>query len=438
MEHNLEDLLRRAQKVLDLNWTGEYTRPAPRLYPHQWSWDSAFIAIGNIHHRQDRAEQELLSLFRGQWHNGMLPHIVFHNPHAPYFPGAEIWHCHVSPHAPRDLETSGIVQPPIHATAAWWIYLHAQDQTQAKSFLAEIFPKLKAWHDYLYRERDPHHEALVYIRHPWESGMDDSPLWDSVFHAPPLDLTKFSASHRLDIRIVDPKDRPTHRDYTHYLDLVHLFRSLDYDEEKIQKASPFLVQDALFNTLLSQSEQDLAQIATILGKDGRPFQDRSRATADAVNQKLWDAEHGLYIDFDLVRNQTLEKHTAAGFTPMFAGIPSKERADQMLEYLNSKAFCPIHGTCYAVPTYDKKSSGFSSRQYWRGPIWLNINWILYHGLRRYGFHDYAQWVRQAIIDLPKTYGFYEYYDPDEGAGHGTEDFSWTAALLVDVLSETSP
>ena len=48
-------LLRQAKKVLDFNWTGRYTQPGPRLYPHQWSWDSAFIAIGYAHYDQSRA-----------------------------------------------------------------------------------------------------------------------------------------------------------------------------------------------------------------------------------------------------------------------------------------------------------------------------------------------------------------------------------------------
>src|SRR3712207_6991915 len=44
----------------------------------------------------------------------------------------------------------------------------------------EAFPRLAAWHEYLYRERDPEEEGLVYIRHPWESGMDNSPMWDEI------------------------------------------------------------------------------------------------------------------------------------------------------------------------------------------------------------------------------------------------------------------
>ena len=72
--------------VLDANWTGRATMPSPALYPHQWSWDSACIAIGFSRLDQARAERELRALFTGQWRNGLLPHIVF-NEGANYFPG---------------------------------------------------------------------------------------------------------------------------------------------------------------------------------------------------------------------------------------------------------------------------------------------------------------------------------------------------------------
>jgi hypothetical protein len=46
-----------------------------------------------------------------------------------------------------------VVQPPIHATAALYIYRHAEDEAKARGFLEYAFSKLSAWHDYLYRER---------------------------------------------------------------------------------------------------------------------------------------------------------------------------------------------------------------------------------------------------------------------------------------------
>jgi hypothetical protein len=73
-EEEQKQLLEDAKKTLEGNWTGSFTIPAATLYPHQWSWDSAFIAIGNSYFNTDRAIKELEFLFNAQWHNGMLPH----------------------------------------------------------------------------------------------------------------------------------------------------------------------------------------------------------------------------------------------------------------------------------------------------------------------------------------------------------------------------
>ena len=100
---------------------GGWTRAAPTLYPHQWSWDSAFIAIGQAHLDTGRAVEEIRTLLDHQWKNGKVPHIVF-NPDAPpesYFPGPEHWasaaDADEAPSGPA--RTSGLCQPPAHAIA---------------------------------------------------------------------------------------------------------------------------------------------------------------------------------------------------------------------------------------------------------------------------------------------------------------------------------
>jgi hypothetical protein len=68
------------------------------------------------------------------------------------------------------------VQPPLHATATLRLYRCAKDTASVRSFLEYAYPRLRAWYEYLYKERDPAGEGLVYIHHPWESGMDNSPM----------------------------------------------------------------------------------------------------------------------------------------------------------------------------------------------------------------------------------------------------------------------
>ncbi len=433
MSRNDEALVRQAKTVLDFNWTGGYTQPGPRLYPHQWSWDSALIAIGYARYDPERAGQELRHLFEAQWKNGLLPQIVFNPEFRGYFPGANFWNADESPDAPDNARTSGVVLPPVHATAV--LRVHRTAEGGLEEFLRYAFPKLAAWHAYLYRERDPEGEGLVYIRHPWESGMDNSPLWDAILQRLQLRPDEIPAYQRADTHTISAQDRPANAAYDRFAYLVKLFAARRYDEASIREDCPFLVQDVLFNSLLCKSGEDLAEIARILGEDPSPFEEQTQRTADAINDKFWDEEHGIYLDYDLVADRPIHVYCTPNFLPLFAGIPDEGRARRMVEALESDGFGLSDGNLMPVPTYDVHGFGFSPVQYWRGPVWINIDWFLMHGLRDYGFKEPADRLRETIVDLCREQGFYEYFDPFDGRGHGSDFFSWTAALLLDVMLE---
>jgi glycogen debranching enzyme len=79
--------------------------------------------------------------------------------------------------------------------------------------------------------------------------------------------------------------------------------------------------------------------------------------------------------------------------------------------------------------------GFLARCYWQGPVWININWLLADGLERYGRLDAARELRANVLNLIVGSGqMFEYYSPLDGTGAGSNSFSWTAALLVDLLA----
>jgi Trehalase len=431
--NNLALLVRRAKMILDFNRIGSYTQPGPRLYPHQWSWDSAFIAIGYAHYDQRRATNELNHLFDSQWKNGLLPQIVFNPDFSEYFPGVGFWHADRSPNAPHHHKTSGVVQPPVHATAALHVYRHARDEGHARAFLETAFPRLAAWHEYLYRDRDPEDTGLAYIRHPWESGMDNSPMWDEFMLRLHLKLGEIPSYRRADTHLVPAEDRPVNAAYDRFAWLVQFFAERDYDEDRIREDCPFLVQDVLFNSHLCQAGHDLAEIARILGEDPSPFEAQAEKTARAIDERLWDEERGIYLDFDLVTRQPIRVYVATGFAPLYAGIPGADRAGRMLDTLENSGFNFGMNDCYPVPSYDLYGYGFSPVQYWRGPVWININWMLLRGLQRYGFDKHANHLREATIELVREGGFYEYFHPIGGEGHGSDFFSWTAALLLDIL-----
>src|SRR5438132_5993660 len=81
-----------AAAVLAGNEAGGWTKPSPGEHPHQWNWDTAFIALGWANLDWNRAVTEITSLLAGQWRNGMVPHVRYDREHLDsYFPGPDRW-----------------------------------------------------------------------------------------------------------------------------------------------------------------------------------------------------------------------------------------------------------------------------------------------------------------------------------------------------------
>ena len=107
----MQDTIDLAKKTLIENRRTGYTLPTNnKLYPAQWNWDSAFIALGYSHFNLEYAITEMETLLSGQWSDGMIPHILFHEEDESYFPNHKTWECG------KNIPSSGITQPPIICT----------------------------------------------------------------------------------------------------------------------------------------------------------------------------------------------------------------------------------------------------------------------------------------------------------------------------------
>jgi hypothetical protein len=428
-------LIEVALAVLDANWTGTSTRPSPELYPHQWSWDSAFIAIGRAPYDAARARQELRSLFRGQWSDGLLPHIVFEDDPGRYFPGPEVWDSGRSPHAPRDPRTSGIVQPPIHATAVWHVHRHGAEPAAGKAFLEEMLPKLAAWHAYLYRERGDAN-GLVEIWHPWESGMDNSPLWDDALSRLGSAVTDVPAYERVDLTVAAEVHRPTQAEYDAYVYLVARMRERSYRAGHVRSDTPFAVHDVLFNAILVRANQDLAAIARELGADAHPFEEWAAQTAAAIEAMLWSEEVGMYLDIDARSGEPIRVRVGSGFAPLLAEVPDERRAARLVATLDDVAVTTDHGA-WLVPSLARDDPRFEPERYWRGPAWPVVQWVVQQGLDRYGYGARAARLRHGLLDTAARAGIWEHYDPVTGRPGGADRFAWTAAIVLELLRTES-
>ncbi len=438
MSDTLKQHIKMAAAVLNKNWRGSYTVPSSALYPHQWNWDSGFIAIGYSHFNTERAIKEMQSLFNAQWKNGMVPQIVFNKKAlGKYFPEPGFWQAEQSPNAPDNYLTSGITMPPIHGVAALKIYENARDKERVIPFLKWIYPKLLLSHRYLYEERNYHGDGLIYIRHPWESGMDNSPSWDEVLNRIDLSESVIPEYKRKDRSSgVSADMRPTKQYYDYFVYLLEIFKTHRYEERAIAEECPFLISGPLFNAILCASNEALVKISDILHEPYKEIEEWYALTAKAIRDKLYHKAHGIFDAYDVRADKLLELETASGFMPIFGGAASSVQAARIYEYLNSKSFCALHqGNCFTVPSYDTEKDDFKRQNYWRGPVWININWMLVQGLRRYGFNQRADSLARDILELPMRFGFHEYFDSFDGRGYGSNNFSWTASLFLDTAYE---
>jgi glycogen debranching enzyme len=93
-------------------------------------------------------------------------------------------------------------------------------------------------------------------------------------------------------------------------------------------------------------------------------------------------------------------------------------------------------TRFGIPSQDPESGEFERYRYWRGPIWLIINYMICDGLMDEDHHELSQKICETSIDLIKKSGFAEYYDPIEGTACGGQSFSWTAAMVLEFIDRT--
>ena len=428
-------LIEKAKKILLNNHQqGGFTIPTEKLYPFQWMWDSGFIALGFAHFDLEKAKSEISNILSAQWGNGFIPHIVFHTKADTYIPGPDFFQSELSKLSSKKFKTSGITQPPVFGFVLEKIYEIVNDKKDFLKFIKSQIDKVYLNHVYFYENRDVNNEGLVYIYHNWESGTDNSPLWDSIWETMSPPDYKFE---RKDTNHVDSSQRPTKREYDHYIHILEIAKKYKYNDKKIAKFSPFLVQDPLFNSILFKSNQSLINLYSLIGGEEKKIkylENKQRLGVNSLNKKLFDLDLGAYVYYDLRNNKKLKGISSSSFSPLFCGSPDEKIAKQLGKTFNEKF---NKGDKYTCSSFDTSSEKFNPKKYWRGPVWINLNWILFHGFNEYGLFDISKKIKKDSIDLIENEGFYEYFDPLNKSDKikkracGSNNFSWSAALYID-------
>ena len=416
----MSKLLKIAKKTLLKNRRSNYTLPTNnKLYPAQWNWDSAFIALGYSHFNINFALDEINTLLKGQWKDGMIPHILFHNKSTKYFPNHTVWNCG------NKIASSGITQPPIIVSILKQILDNNQiSKTQEKKIIT-IVKKLKKYLKWFIKFRDPKKKGLVSILHPWESGYDNSSIWDKPMGK--VKIEKNLKYKRGDIKVVNPEQRPLDKDYDRYVTIKNHLKANKYNPIKLYKISKFNVIDVGFNAIFLRALKDLL---ILLKKYNINPSDLMKYVKKSEIQitKLYDNKKNIFYSYDVKNKIKITVPSITNFFILYADINNrllnKKIINSLKNYNKGKKFI------FSSIKQDHKS--FEEKRYWRGPIWINCNWIVYQGLKNKD-KLFSNYIKNKTIDLLNKKGFHEYYSCKNGKAMGANNFSWSAALYLDLV-----
>jgi len=300
-------------------------------------------------------------------------------------------------------------QPPVGA----YIVLKNYERNPDIEQLRWAYPRLKKWHEWWLGDRgdgqpwrDGNRNGLLewgsdrgatfsvggrgfLVQAKWESGMDDSPMYDDVAYNP--------------------------KSYTMELDDVGL------------------------NSLYALDAECLAKIAAILGyeDDNRRFVAEYDRVKSLVRKLLWNEQDGIFENRQW-DGRFSKRLSPTNFYPLIAGIATTEQAKRMVRehLLNSEQFWGK----YVVPTISRNDPAFQDQYYWRGDIWGPTNYLVYQSINRYGEDEVALEFAEKSYDLfmedwQARQRTNEQYYAWGGSAGGDVHYTWGALLCLIAMEQ---
>jgi putative isomerase len=242
-------------------------------------------------------------------------------------------------------------------------------------FLNEIYEPIVRWNNWWFERNDLDGDGLCEYQHPYSSGLDDSPLWDEGMPVTAPDL----------------------------------------------------------NTYLCMQQEALANIAEVLGEkeEAARWRQSAAAQAERIIGSLWDPVAGLF--WAMRGDQRIEVRTPFSLYPLITGRMPPEIVARLVRHLTDER---QFWTPFPVPTVARDDPRFDPLQMWRGPTWVNVNYLLIEGLVRSGRADLAHELRRRTLAMVLGHeDIYEYYHPLTGAcdSDAASLFGWSAALFIDLV-----
>ncbi len=388
-----------------------FYKPANTKYgPHQWLWDSGWHMIVWSHRKPENAIEDLRTMLQFQQPNGFIPEMIFWGGKLFLERIASIFFGYSND---RYTDISQMPMLAFSLRAIW-------DATKDVELMKEFVPKMVKYFDWWANERDPDHDGLVSIIHPWESGIDASPVYDPAHYV----------------------KNPTYKQlYPRFLKLLYWYkRKYKWDQQKILASGRFNVEDVGLNAVYASGWGILADLANKFdGELSKYCKNQQQRFESAILTKCWSPKDNMFVTYfhqdGKEKISTIE--TIQSLFPILLDSIPKDLQSKIIEKIKDpeRFWLP-----YPIPSTAKREETFNPHQnrlLWRGPTWPCTTWLVMEGLIKHGYTDLASEILDRWIQMYKEHGIYEYHNPINGVAEGEEGLGMSTTI-VDMLKRLRP
>jgi glycogen debranching enzyme len=383
-----------------------FYKPANTKYgAHQWLWDSGWHMIVWSRRNPENAIKDLRTMLQFQQPNGFIPEMIFWGQRNKLEKISNFLIGYSNP------KYTDISQMPMLGYSVRSIFEATNNIELLKEFVPKIVHYLEWWHN----ERDTDKDGLISIIHPWESGLDASPVYDPAHGV----------------------DNPVYKElYPKFLKLLYKYRKkAKWDIPTILREGWFNFEDVGLCAVYTDAWGIMAKLAALFDTS---LADKCKKMQFDYEQKIikkcWDPTRKQFISFYHQGDQEKPSYirTIQSLFPLlFESLP-KEIEHSIIETLKDPEHFWLE---YPVPTTAKSEITFNphdSRLMWRGPTWGSTNWIVVEALLKKGYKFEARAIVDKWLEMTQKHGFWEYHNPITGEAEGQEGLGMSTTL-IDML-----
>lgn len=235
------------------------------------------------------------------------------------------------------------------------------------------------------------------------------------------------------------------RDWYNAVFQVSAERYLDVDKEDISDE----LECVDLTLMVIKEIRSLAEMATELNlpNEAENWMHHANKVSDLVNQRMWDEKSGFYYSINMKDHswfyltRDLRREEIIGFLALWAGVATPERAKRLIDKLTDP---DKFWRKYGIPTLAADDEWYTPYvDYcckWNGPVWLLWEYMVFDGLKNYGYNDLAiqlseKMITSVSLQLCRNHNFWESYSADNEVLNCPSNYIWDGIMAKLIIEK---